>query len=78
MGGNHERYEFVPENEIWIDNANIGEADFILLHELHESKLMAGGMSYDKAHEAANKVEQAARDDPGKLDELLKQEGWEQ
>jgi hypothetical protein len=75
-GGNPERYDFIPKGEIWIDNANEAEAGFILLHELHESALMAGGMSYDKAHDAANVKESEARDDPGKLVQFLEEEGW--
>jgi hypothetical protein len=75
-GGNPQRYDFIPSGEIWIDNRNEDEAPLILLHELHESALMAGGMSYDDAHDAANKVEQAARDDPEKLAGLLEDEGW--
>lgn len=76
MGGNHERYEFVPENEIWIDNANIGEADFILLHELVESREMRSGKDYDTAHDIANKVESKARDNPELLPALLAAENW--
>ena len=76
MGGNPERYDFIPSGEIWIDNDNEAEAGFILLHELHESTLMSGGMGYDDAHDAANVKESEARDHPERLPELLQKEGW--
>ena len=75
-GGNPQRYDFIPSGEIWLDNANEAEAGFTLLHELVESRLMARGMSYDKAHDAANVKESEARDNPERLPELLTAEGW--
>lgn len=75
-GGNHERYNFVPSGEIWIDNDNEDEAGFILLHELIESSLMRGGADYEMAHNAANASETRARRVPAELAPMLKQEGW--
>jgi hypothetical protein len=75
-GGNPERYDFIPANEIWIDSRNEDEAGFILLHELRESALMAGGMVYDKAHDIANTYEQEARSNPDTLNEFLSEAGW--
>ena len=83
-GGNDEVYggadpdkpSFIPKGEIWIDNKNMDEAGFILLHELTERNHMQAGEDYDTAHDAANVQEQAARDKPDKLVELLKVQGW--
>ena len=41
-GGHDHVYEFVPEGEVWIDDAiDEKERGFVLLHELHERNLMA-------------------------------------
>jgi hypothetical protein len=43
-GGHDYVYEFVPQNEVWIDNdLEESERPFVLLHELHERNLMAKG-----------------------------------
>ena len=76
QGGNSQRYDFIPKNEIWLDDCNENEAGYVLLHELIESRLMAGGMGYDAAHTESNTAESAARDDPDKLAALLAAEGW--
>src|SRR5512136_2583230 len=50
-GGHDYVYEFVPEGEVWIDDAiEEKERGFVLLHELHERKRMAEGLPYSKAH----------------------------
>ncbi len=54
MGGHGIRYIYVPIDEIWIDSLNISELDQIIVHEIHEFKLMKKGMDYDKAHELAS------------------------
>ena len=85
-GGNDEVYggadpdkpSFIPKGEIWIDNNNLAEAPYILLHELTERNNMQDGEDYDQAHEAANTAEQKARDDPDKLMKLLAGAGWTQ
>lgn len=64
-GGNGQRYKWIPDDEIWIDDANFHELDFILIHEIHEWCLMKhDGKAYDPAHESANVVELKARNDP--------------
>ena len=57
-GGNFKVYDFIPENEIWIDN-KVDEKDFkfIILHEYVEVKQMLKGLDYDSAHKIANEVE---------------------
>lgn len=67
--------EWMPENEVWIDDANQKELDRILLHELAEANIMLDeGIEYDPAHDRANVVENEARAHPEKLKDLLKVE----
>jgi hypothetical protein len=77
-GGHDHVYEFVPENEVWIDN-DLEEAErpYVLLHELHERNLMAKGWNYDKAHEDSSKIEYHFRHHPNELHDALAKEGWE-
>ena len=58
-GGNDERYTFIPEREIWIDNSiSAKEFETTLLHEISERNLMKTcGMSYSDAHDSALAVE---------------------
>lgn len=72
-GGNTCAYEWMPPNEIWLDNATAPEEHpVILLHELTEYNLMKNqGWSYARAHDAASEVEVKARRDPGKYEALL-------
>ena len=70
-GGNEFRYgDFVPKNELWIDQI-MPEAEwpYTLLHECYETEKMRGGWSYDRAHNAAKRLENKARrrDRPGEL-----------
>jgi hypothetical protein len=77
-GGHDHVYEFVPENEVWIDN-DLEEAErpYVLLHELHERNLMAKGWDYDRAHEDSSKLEYHCRHHPNELHDALAKEGWE-
>jgi hypothetical protein len=77
-GGHDHVYEFVPENEVWIDN-DLKEAErpYVLLHELFERNLMAKGWTYTKAHEEASKIEHHTRHHPEELHDALFKEGWE-
>ncbi len=53
---------FIPINEIWIDDANLDEIEDILIHEFEERKRMIDGMDYDTAHsDYANVVEKKKR-----------------
>lgn len=76
--GGHDRvYEFVPENEVWIDDAIFeSERGYVLLHELHERNLMAGGLPYDKAHAESSRLEYFCRHHPDELHDKLIAEGW--
>lgn len=77
-GGHDHVYEFVPENEVWIDNdLNRIERPYVLLHELHERNLMAQGWEYDGAHAESSKIESYCRHHPNELHMALAKEGWE-
>lgn len=58
-GGHYYRYNFIPEDEIWIDDAmNIDEIEPTILHEITERTLMKEkNMGYEKAHSIANQKE---------------------
>ena len=77
-GGHDYVYEFIPENEIWIDNSlTDAERPYVLLHELHERGLMAKGTDYERAHEASSKLEYHCRHHPDELHPALAKEKWE-
>jgi hypothetical protein len=77
-GGHDYVYEFVPRNEVWIDNdLEEVERPYVLLHELHERNLMAKGWTYNKAHEDSSKIEYYHRHHPNELHDALSKEGWE-
>jgi hypothetical protein len=77
-GGHDYVYEFIPENEVWIDNdLNEEERPYVLLHELHERNLMAKGWTYEKAHEDSSKIESFYRHHQNELHMALVKEGWE-
>ena len=74
-GGHGYVYNFVPKNEIWIDDdLEPDEVKFVLLHELHERRLMAKGKKYDPAHKSSSDIEYWCRKHPEKLDNNLKKE----
>ncbi len=77
-GGHDHVYEFVPENEVWIDN-DLEEAErpYVLLHELHERNLMSKGWTYSNAHEDSSQLEYHCRHHPNELHSALAKEGWE-
>jgi hypothetical protein len=74
-GGHDKVYHFVPRGEIWIDDA-INPKDFkcTLIHEAHERRLMAKGMTYDKAHHRSSRLELSCRKHPRKIDRVLRRE----
>jgi hypothetical protein len=77
-GGHDYVYEFVPQNEVWIDNdLEEIERPYVLLHELHERNLMAKGWTYSKAHEDSSRCEYHNRHHPNELHLALAAEGWE-
>lgn len=74
-GGHDKVYNFIPKNEIWIEEAlSDSEIDFIILHELHERFLMSQGKKYSEAHKSATLVEDYYRDHPEGLEERIKKE----
>jgi hypothetical protein len=76
-GGHDYVYEFVPENEVWIDDAIIEqERPYVLLHELHERNRMSAGWPYSKAHAESSHIEYLCRHHPDELHDALASEGW--
>ncbi len=76
-GGHDHVYEFVPEGEVWIDDAiEEQERPFVLLHELHERNRMAAGWPYSKAHVESSRLEYRCRHHPDELHDALAAEGW--
>lgn len=76
-GGHDCVYEFVPRNEVWIDDAiEEDERPYVLLHELHERNRMAGGWPYSKAHAESSRIEYRCRQHPDELHDALATEGW--
>lgn len=74
-GGHDKVYSFIPKGEIWIDDdTNSKEIKFVLLHELHERRLMSKGIKYDFAHHKSSNIEYFCRYYPKKLDAKLKEE----
>jgi hypothetical protein len=62
QGGNGYAYDFVPKDEIWIDEAiDPIEWPFIAFHECEEAELMKKGLSYDDAHDRAKHTEDLFR-----------------
>ncbi len=76
-GGHDYVYEFVPENEVWIDDDIVeAERGYVLLHELHERNRMANGEPYSKAHAESSRLEYRCRHYPDELHDNLVAEGW--
>jgi hypothetical protein len=60
--GQHFRFRFIPTHEFWIDKEHApGEEHFFVDHLLIENRLMAGGMTYDRAIEKADRAERRER-----------------
>ncbi len=76
-GGHDYVYEFVPGNEVWIDDAiEEKERGYVLLHELHERNRMAEGLPYSEAHSESSRLEFRCRHHPDELHNALEAEGW--
>jgi hypothetical protein len=68
MSGNDKVYFFIPKGEIWIDNsASCEETEYSIASELEERKLMANGIGYDLAYQAALKIVIRMRDQTDRL-----------
>jgi hypothetical protein len=61
-GGQHFKYNLIPENEIWI-STNSSEEDilYIIIYELYERALMKKNIDLIKAEIEAKKIETIAR-----------------
>ena len=59
LGGNHERYTYIPDDEVWAENSNDLYETFG--HEIMERALMKKGGSYDDSHKCALAWEMAVR-----------------
>jgi hypothetical protein len=76
-GGHDHVYEFVPADEVWIDDKiDENERAYILLHELHERNRMAKGWTYSKSHLESSRLEYRCRHHPDELHPALIKEGW--
>ena len=76
-GGHDYVYEFVPQNEVWIDDdVAENERGYVLLHELHERNRMASGWPYNRAHTESSRIEYRCRNHPDELHDALAAEGW--
>jgi hypothetical protein len=75
-GGGHDQvFDFIPGNEIWLDDdISKKERKFILLHELHERNLMARGQDYQHAHPSATRIEDFYRHHPRGTNKAILQE----
>lgn len=71
--GQHYRFSFIPQNELWIDHeAKQNETRFFIDHLLTEHRLMAKGMPYNKAIEEADRVERRERIRAGDVRKLTR------
>ena len=62
FGHHHSFPKLIPKNEMWMDKTeNPKEDGYFITHMLKEHSLMDKGMPYDKALDAANKVEHRER-----------------
>jgi hypothetical protein len=75
-GGHEFVYDFVPPDEVWLDNDLApSEYPFVLLHELHERNLMSKGMAYPEAHRRSSRLEWSCRHNQDRLITQLKSLG---
>ena len=91
QGGHEKVYPFIPKNEIWIDDYLYKkEIPYVLIHELHERKLMFKGWKYDpvgqsifirksqagkkSAHFSAEDLEFSVRNHPKSIKKVLLKE----
>jgi len=62
FGGHGYVYDYVPKDEVWLDDAMLTkERKYVLIHELYELNLMKKGKNYDNAHDYACAPEKEAR-----------------
>lgn len=76
-GGHDLVYNYVPKNEVWIDNDIMPEErPYVLLHELFERLQMGKGLTYNQAHRRASLLEWHARHNEKELKKNLAHLGW--
>lgn len=76
-GGHDLIYDYVPKNEVWLDNDIVPEErPYVLLHELFERLQMGKGLTYNQAHGHASRLEWRARHNEKKLKKNLARLGW--
>lgn len=74
-GGHGYVYNFIPKDEVWVDDdMSVREFKPVLVHELHERKLMMKGMAYEPAHKKANEREFYCRTHSKEANKILKEE----
>ncbi len=62
FAGHGYKYDFIAKDEIWLDSAMSAEqAHFALQHELHERRMIAEGLDYNKAYPEALALEMQER-----------------
>jgi hypothetical protein len=72
LAGHDRVYHYVPKGEVWLESGlSPMDRKFVLVHELWERRLMAGGLSYEAAHIKANKLEKTVRANPESVDTVL-------
>jgi hypothetical protein len=60
--GQHYRFDYIPQNELWLDReAAQDETQFFIDHLLLEHRLMAKGVPYEKAIVEADRIERKER-----------------
>ena len=76
-GGHDFVYNYVPKNEVWIDNDIMPEErPYVLLHELFERVQMGRGLTYNQAHSRASQLEWKARHNEKEFKKNLARLGW--
>ncbi len=76
-GGSHGYTDnYIPKNEVWLDDSILpNERKFILIHELHERRLMnQKKLTYLEAHKSATKIEDFCRKHPIKINTEFEKE----
>lgn len=73
-GGHWYVYDFIPEDEIWLDDRmSKDEVIYTLIHELYERLVMkTNKLPYEEAHNLANVVEKYCRDNDNQAAAMLK------
>ena len=71
--GQHYRYKYIPENELWLDQeADNDERTFFIEHLLVEREMMSQGMVYERALEEANRAERRERRRAGDISKMTR------